>query len=160
MWVSCRGTGADSKAAPVWTPLPMELQVLPRACFSAGFPWGHSFLRAPACSGMLSARTCRGISAPTPGTPRPLPSSLSPMPSKLFLSHVLIPLSQLLLHRSFCPFLICHHRGTTNTGSFAEATSSPLPTLPHQILVTLTQRNDNFTLKACHFLGEVLSGHK
>ncbi|XP_074894868.1 tRNA:m(4)X modification enzyme TRM13 homolog isoform X3 [Buteo buteo] len=39
-------------------------QVVPGACSSTGFPWGHSLLRAPTCSSMGSSMGCRWISAP------------------------------------------------------------------------------------------------
>ena len=110
----------------------MASQVWPGACSSAAFPWGHSFFQASTCSSvgssmgcrwisappwtsmgcrgtacltMVFTMDCRGISAPAPGAPPPSPSSLTLVSAELFRSHILTPLSQLLLHSSFYPFL-------------------------------------------------------
>jgi len=47
-------TSPASKPAPAWAPLSVGPQVLAGACSSAGSPWGHSLLQAPACSGVGS----------------------------------------------------------------------------------------------------------
>ena len=46
VWVSHGLTSPVSKPAPAWAPLSTGLQVLPGACSSVGFPWGHSLLQA------------------------------------------------------------------------------------------------------------------
>ena len=63
-WVPHGVTSPASKPAPARAPLSMGPQVLPGACSSAGFPRGHSLLRASPCSGVGSSTGCRWISAP------------------------------------------------------------------------------------------------
>jgi len=78
-----------------------------------GPPWTAE---GTACLTILSFKGCRGISAPVPGAPPPPPSSLALELAKLFLSHSLIPLSRLMFHSKFFPFLnmfIEVPRGTT-----------------------------------------------
>ena len=115
-WVPRGVTSPASKPAPAWAPLSTGPQVLPGACSSAGFPRGHSLLRASACSGVGSSTGCRWISAPPwtsmgcRGTacltvvfpmgcrgisaPAPPPApSLTLVSAWLFFSHILTPLS-------------------------------------------------------------------
>lgn len=115
----------------------------PGACSSMGSPQGHNFLQAhspvlpwgtaQAADGSLSIMDlhvlqehsfltiggttgCREISAPPPGAPPPS-SSLICRFAELFLSHILSPVSWLMLHSSFFPPFLdalpqrhyCHH---------------------------------------------------
>jgi len=59
-WVPHRVSSPASKPAPAWVPLSMGLQVLARACSSAGSPRGYSFLQASTCSGMGSLPRATG----------------------------------------------------------------------------------------------------
>lgn len=121
---------------------PVGSQVLPGACFSTGFPWGHSLPEASTCSSMgvsasgpllhlglpwaAEVQPCltvvfmtgrRGISAPAPGAPPALPSLLAWVSAGLFLSHTLTPLfsgCNLLLCNNF-PSQIQDPRGATTT---------------------------------------------
>ncbi|KAK4830930.1 hypothetical protein QYF61_014303, partial [Mycteria americana] len=92
---TCSGVGSSLSVGP---------QVLPGACSSVGFPWGHSLLRTSTCSSVGSSTGCRvdicstvnlhglqgdslphhglhhglqGISALVPEAPPPPPSSLT-----------------------------------------------------------------------------------
>ena len=131
-WIPHGVTSPVSKSAPAWAPLSMGPQVRPRVCSSASSAPGHSLLRASTCSGVRSSTGCRWISAPpltsvgyrrtafltmvlstgsrgisarVPEAHPPPPSSLTLLSAELFLSHILSPLSLLLLPSSFFPFL-------------------------------------------------------
>ena len=105
-WVPHRVTSPASKPALAWAPPSTGPQVLPGACSSVGFPWGHSLLqvhpsalvwgppqaaggisppphpssmgcRGTACFTMVVSPGCKGISALAPGAPPPPPSALT-----------------------------------------------------------------------------------
>jgi len=141
-WVPHGVTSPARKPAPAWASLSTAPQVLAGACSSVGSPQGHSLLRASTCPGvgsstgcrwgsappwasmgcrgtacltMVFITACRGSSALAPGAPPAPPSELTLVSAELFLSHCLTPLSQLLCHSRFFPFLNtvsqrCYHR--------------------------------------------------
>jgi len=116
------GRSLLQRGLPTGSQFPSGTHLLRRGVPSTGYrwrsapPWTSMGCRGTSCPFMTFSMGCRGISAPASGPPPTPLSSLTLVSPELFLSHHLTPLSQLLSHSRFLPFLTVlsqkryHHR--------------------------------------------------